>query len=83
MGSFSAIRPSSTNMSAATEVIGFVIEAILKMVSRSTGNLRSISRQPKQAVRSRSVLPDQGCGSRKLPRIHDLLHKVTHNVCLL
>jgi hypothetical protein len=33
-------------MSAATEVIGFVIEAILKMVSRSTGSLRSISRQP-------------------------------------
>jgi hypothetical protein len=37
-------------MSAATEVIGLVIEAILKMVPGSTGNLRSISRQPKQVV---------------------------------
>jgi hypothetical protein len=37
-------------MSAATEVIGFVIDAILKIVPGSTGSLRSISRKPKQVV---------------------------------
>ena len=70
-------------MSVATEVIGFVIDAILKMVSCLTGSLRSISRQPKHVVLGRSVLPDQGCGSRKLPGIHDLLHVVVHNIRLL
>ena len=38
IGSSSANRPSSTSMSAAVEVIGFVIEAMRKMVSRSIGN---------------------------------------------
>ena len=33
----SMVRPSSTNVRAATDVIGFVMEAILKIVSRSIG----------------------------------------------
>jgi hypothetical protein len=37
-------------MSAATDVIGFVIEAILNIVSRSTARLPSMSRQPTQTV---------------------------------
>jgi len=50
MESVRAIRPSSTNMRAATEVIGLVMEAILKIVFRSTGRLASTSRQPTQVV---------------------------------
>ena len=49
IGSDSAMRPSSTRVSAATDVIGFVIEAIRKIVSGSTGRPASRSRHPTQA----------------------------------
>ena len=50
MGSSRAKRPSSNSINAAAEVIGFDIEAMRKMVSRSMGRAASISRQPTQAL---------------------------------
>src|SRR5262252_9298739 len=50
MGSFSANRPSSNSMSAAAEVIGYVIEAMRNSVSRSIGSLASTSRHPTPAA---------------------------------
>jgi len=50
MGSFSSILPSSTNINAATEVIGFVMEAMRKIVSREIGLFASKSRQPTQVL---------------------------------
>ena len=50
MGSSSAKRPSSSNIKAATVVTGLVIEAIRKMVSRSTGSSVVRSRRPTLVV---------------------------------
>ena len=70
-------------MSAATEVIGLGhrgdSEDGVALDRQLTFNI-----PPTEACRlGRSVLPDQGCGSRKLPRAHDLPQGITHNVCLL
>ena len=50
MGSSSAKRPSSYSIKAATVVSGFVIDAIRKIVSRSTGRFVTKSREPTLAV---------------------------------
>ena len=74
MESDRAIRPSSTNMRAATEVIGLVMEAILKIVSRSTGRLASMSRQPTQAVCASPIAPaDESRRPGELTGVYDLL----------
>ena len=73
MESVRAIRPSSTNMRAATEVIGLVMEAILKIVSRSTGRLASMSRQPTQAVWASPSAPDESRRPGELSGVYDLL----------
>jgi len=46
MGSSSSNRPSSNNVKPATVVMGFVADAILKIVARVTGKSRSTSRRP-------------------------------------
>jgi hypothetical protein len=50
IGSSSVRRPSSSSMSAATDVIGFDIEPMRKSVSRSTGSRASTSRHPTHDV---------------------------------
>ena len=46
IGSSRPNRPSSSNVNAATVVMGFVSDAILKIVSRVTGRSRPTSRRP-------------------------------------
>ena len=45
-GSVTITLPSSNNCISATEAMGLVIDAMLKMVSRVIGALASLSRQP-------------------------------------
>src|SRR4051812_13946829 len=56
MASSSANRPSSSSIKAATVVTGLVIEAMRKMVSRSTGRSCARSRRPTAAVWTTSPL---------------------------
>ncbi len=53
-------------MSAATVVIGFVIDAMRKIVSRSIGSFASTSRQPTHDASHGAVTPDQRGGSGQL-----------------
>ena len=50
IGSSRRKRPSSKSISAAVDVMGFVIEAMRKMVSRVIGSPAAMSRQPTHAT---------------------------------
>ena len=64
IGSSSAKRPSSYSIKAATVVSGFVIDAIRKIVSRSTGRFVARSRRPTtRRLHDASVPPHQSRGA--------------------
>ncbi len=73
MGSVSPIRPSSTSMRAATEVIGFVMEAILKIVSRSTGQIGFDIPPAHTGGLDLVIAPDQSGRPGELSRVDDRL----------
>ena len=71
MGSSSAKRPSSNSIKAATVVTGLVIEAIRKIVSRSTGRLRrQIAAPDARGLRDASAPPHQGRGTGELSGVY-------------
>jgi len=76
IGSVKAIRTSSASMRAATEVIGFVIEAIRKIVSRSMGTPSSTSRQPRARYLRAAVERDKSGSARDLTCLDGILQHI-------